>query len=135
MRAFVGCSNLTGAYFKGNAPSVDSTAFSGDNNATVYYMPGARGWGSTFGGRPTAPWPLPYPVILTSSPDFGLQTNGMGFTICWATNIPVVVEACTSLASDDWSPVGTNTFTNGLSCFSDPLWTNYPARLYRLRSP
>ena len=108
--------------------------FSGATNVTVYYLPGTTGWGSTFGGCPTAPWPLPYPVILTSSPDFGLQTNGMGFTICWATNIPVVVEACTSLASADWLPVGTNTFTNGLSCFIDPQWTNYPIRLYRLRS-
>jgi hypothetical protein len=30
-----------------------------------------------------------------------------------------------------------NTFvgTNGTSYFSDPQWTNYPGRFYRLRSP
>ena len=64
-----------------------------------------------------------------------MQTNGFGFTISWATNIPVVVEACTNLANPLWSPVGTNTLTDGSSYFSDPQWTNYPARLYRLRSP
>jgi hypothetical protein len=47
----------------------------------------------------------------------------------------VVVEACTDLANAVWSPVGTNTLTGGSSYFSDPQWTNYPARLYRLRWP
>ena len=30
--------------------------FYGDNNATVYYLPGTTGWGTTFDGRPTALW-------------------------------------------------------------------------------
>jgi len=133
--AFSGCADLQGAYFEGNAPSSGSSLFSGDTNATVYYMPGTLGWGTTFGGRPTAPWPLPYPVVLNKDPSFGLETNGFGFTICWGTNISVVVEACTDLANPTWSPVGTNTLTNGLSYFSDPQWTNYPASFYRVRSP
>jgi len=62
-----------------------------------------------------------------------MQTNRFGFTISWATNISVVVEACTNLA--DWQPVQTNTLTGGTSYFSDPQWTNYPRRYYRLRSP
>ncbi len=73
-------------------------------------------------------------MILNNGPSFGVHTNGFGFTIFWATNIPVVVEACTSLANHGWSPVATNTLTNGASYFSDPDWTNYPARFYRLRS-
>ena len=109
--------------------------FDGANNATVYYLPGTTGWGTTFGGRPTALWLLPNPLILTNGPSFGVQTNGFGFIISWATNIPVVVEACTNLANPAWSPVGTNTLTDGSSYFSDPQWTNYPARFYRLRSP
>ena len=64
-----------------------------------------------------------------------MQTNGFGFIISWATNVSVVVEACTNLANPIWSPVGTNTLTGGSSYFSDPQWTNYPARFYRLRSP
>jgi hypothetical protein len=32
--------------------------FYGDNNATIYYLPGTTGWSSPFGGRPTALWNL-----------------------------------------------------------------------------
>ena len=52
-----------------------------------------------------------------------------------ATNLSVVVEACTNLANPIWSPVGTNTLTGGSSYFSDSQWTNYPGRFYRFRSP
>jgi hypothetical protein len=45
-----------------------------------------------------------------------------------------VVEASTSLAIPTWVPVSTNILTAGTSYFSDPDWTNYPARFYRLRS-
>ena len=133
--AFDHCTNLTGVYFNGDAPSLGGTnVFTLDSHATVYYLPGTRGWGATFGGRPTALLLLPNPVILTSSPSFDLQTNGFGFIIFWATNIPVVVEASTTLVNPTWSPISTNTLTNGSSYFSDPQWTNYPARFYRLRS-
>ncbi len=133
--AFDFCTSLTGVYFQGNAPSADSAVFSSANNATVYYLPGTTGWGTAYGGRPTALWLLPNPLILNNGPSFGVQANGFGFIISWATNIPVVVEACTNLATPVWSPVGTNTLTGGSSYFSDPQWTNYPARFYRLRSP
>jgi hypothetical protein len=127
--------SLTGVYFQGSAPIVASSAFFGDYNATVYYLPGTTGWYTPFGGRPTALWFLPNPLILNNSPSFGVQTNEFGFIISWATNIPVVVEACTDLANHNWSPVSTNPLTGGSSYFSDPQWTNYPTRLYRLRSP
>jgi hypothetical protein len=52
---FAGCSNLTSAYFEGNAPTADATVFSGDP-ATVFYLPEATGWGTNFGGAPTALW-------------------------------------------------------------------------------
>lgn len=130
------CTNLTGVYFRGNAPGfVGSYVFNDATNATVYYLPGTTGWGSTFGDRPTALWVLPNPLILNNDPSFGVHTNGFGFVISWATNIPVVVEACTSLATPNWSPVSTNTLTTGAGYFSDPDWTSYPARFYRLRSP
>jgi len=93
------------------------------------------GWGSTFGGRPTAVWTLPYPLILTSNPSFGVRTNQFGFTVLWATNLFVVVEASTSLVNPVWNPVTTNVLSGGTFYFSDPQWTNYPARFYRIRSP
>jgi hypothetical protein len=125
-----------GVYFQGNSPSLGgSSVFVGDTHPIVYYLPGTTGWTSTFGGRPTALWFLPNPVILTSGPSFGVKTNQFGFIISWATNVPVIVEASTNLANPAWSPVATNTLTSGSSYFRDPQWTNYPARFYRIRSP
>ena len=134
--AFNYCPSLTGVYFAGNAPSLGgASVFSGDNNATVYYLPGTSGWGTTFGGRPTALWFLPNPLILTSGPSFGVQSNAFGFIISWATSLPVVVEACTNPANHSWSPVQTNALTGGWSYFSDPQWANYAGRFYRVRWP
>jgi hypothetical protein len=132
--AFALCTSLTGIYFQGNTPSIGSFVFYGER-VTIYFLPGTTDWGSTFGGAPTALWWLPNPVILNNGPSFGVQSNGFGFTISWATNISVVVEACTNLANPGWSAVGTNTLTVGSSYFSDSQWTNYPSRFYRLRSP
>ena len=133
--AFLNCFSLANIYFQGNAPSIGSGVFDGVTSATIFYLPGTTNWGATFGGRPTAVWALPYPVVLNSGPSFGVQPTGFGFTISWATNIPVVVGAATNLANPVWLPVGTNTLTNGSAYFSDPGWTNHPGRFYRLRSP
>jgi hypothetical protein len=133
--AFVECPSLTALHFGGNAPGLGgSFVFTGDNNATVYYLPGTSGWSTTFGGRPTALWFLPNPLILTTGRGFGVQSNAFGFIISWATNIPVVVEACTNPANHSWSPLKTNALAGGSSYFSDPRWANYTARFYRVRS-
>jgi hypothetical protein len=133
---FQGCTSLTRVYFQGNAPSIGSGVFEGDNYATVYYLPGTTGWDYKLDGCWTDLWFLPNPVILAEhSPLFGVQSNGFGFIISWATNVPVVVEASTNLPNPTWSSVCTNTLTNGFAYFSDPKLTNYPDRFYRLRSP
>jgi hypothetical protein len=131
--AFSDCTNLAGVYFKGNAPDADTSVFAEATNLTVYYLPATTGWDSTFGDRPTALWVLPYPVILTTAPNFGIQTYRFGFVISWATNAAVVVEASANLGT--WLPLATNTLTGGWSYFSDPEWANHPARLYRIRLP
>ena len=123
---------LSEVYFEGNAPSIDLSTFNGDNAATIYYLPGTTGWGPTIGGRPTALWK---PLVQANDASFGVRTNQFGFSINWASGRVVVVEACTDLTQPIWSPVGTNTLTDGSSYFSDPQWTNHPARFYRLRSP
>jgi len=130
--AFCFCDNLTGAYFKGNAPAADASVFSYCNYATVYYLPGTVGWSSTFGGRPTVLW---NPFIQTGSPTFGIQNRRFGFNITGTINIPIVVDACESLANPAWVPLQSCTLTNGSLYFSDPQWTNYPGRFYRVRSP
>jgi hypothetical protein len=135
---FYSCTNLTGVYFQGNAPDFGPFVFIGADNATLYYLPGATGWGTTytggltFTGRPAVLW---NPRVETSDASFGVRTNRFGFNITWASDRVLVVEACTNLANPAWTPVGTNTLTGGSSYFSDPEWTNYPARFYRLRSP
>ncbi len=133
--AFYGCTSLTGVYFQGDAPGFGYPVDYDENNATIYYFPGTKSWDSTFSGCPTAVWSLPNPLILKPSPNFGAQTNQFGFIISWATNLSVVVEACTDLANPVWSPVGTNTLTDGSSYFSDPQWTNYASRFYRVSVP
>jgi hypothetical protein len=52
--SFAACTGLTGVYFQGNAPGADVTVYYDDANATVYYLPSTTGWGSAFGGLPTA---------------------------------------------------------------------------------
>ncbi|MGA2175989.1 MAG: leucine-rich repeat domain-containing protein [Verrucomicrobiota bacterium] len=130
--AFANCTGLKSVYFKGNAIGIDSSVFSGDNNATVYYLLGTTGWSSPFGGRPAVLW---NPLIVTGDGSFGVRNNQFGFDIAGTTNIPIVVEACTTLDNPVWSPLQTLTLTNGLFYFSEPLQTNSASRYYRIRSP
>jgi hypothetical protein len=133
--AFDNCHSLTSVYSQGNAPSLGLAVFNQDNNATVYYMPGTTGWPTFNANSGLNPAVLWNPQAQTSDGSFGVQNNQFGFNITGTSNIVVVVEACTNLANPSWSPVGTNTLTGGSSYFSDPQWTNYPIRFYRLRSP
>jgi hypothetical protein len=132
---FRGCTSLTAVYIKGDAPSVGLHVFEGSPDSIIYHLPGTTGWSTKFADRPTSLWSLPYPLILRSGSSLGAHSNGFGFTISWAKNLPVVVEACTNLASPTWDPVSTNTLSGGSFYFSDPEWTNYSSRFYRLRSP
>ncbi len=70
--AFFYCTSLTAVYFKGNAPRLGSAVFNADNHATIYYLPGTTGWGTTFGGRPTVLWKS---RAQTSDASFGVRTN------------------------------------------------------------
>ncbi|HEY4414581.1 MAG TPA: leucine-rich repeat domain-containing protein [Verrucomicrobiae bacterium] len=129
---FYDLDNLTSVYFEGNAPAEAGDLAGANLNTIFYYLPGTTGWG---GYSQTAPWWLPQPTILNFEPDFGVRTNSFGFTISWATNVSVIVDASTNLSAPDWQPVQTNSLTDGSAYFSDPQWTNYPERFYRLRSP
>jgi hypothetical protein len=122
-QAFAEDSNLTGIYFKGNAPTFDShmDIFSDANRVTAYYLPWTLGWDTTFAGRPTAPWLDPQ------------RSGAFWFPITGPIGQVVEVEASTKLVGSLWVPVATNTLINGSSYFHDPYWTNYPSRFYRLR--
>ena len=130
VQAFEDCASLNAVYFMGNAPSLGSSAFYRDNNATLFYLPGATNWASTFGGRPAVLW---NPQPKTGS--LGLRANQLGFNITGSSNLVVVIEASTDLTNPTWSPLQTNTLGGGPLYFSDPNWTKYPSRFYRVTWP
>jgi hypothetical protein len=122
---------LTGIYFLGNAPSADNTIFGGASGK-IYYVPGTTGWTNSYGGLPAGARFLPGPVILGNGQGLGTKTNGFGFTVSWATNLSIIVEATTNLANVFWTPLATNTLSNGFFYFREPGWTNFSSRFYRL---
>lgn len=126
------CPKLTQVYFRGNAPAVASSAFDDDTATVVFYLPGTTGWESIFCGLPAMLWD---PRVLFDDGNFGVQANVFGFTIAGPIEQSIVVEACNDLLHPVWSPVQTNRLIDGSAYFSDDQWTNYPGRLYRLRSP
>jgi hypothetical protein len=131
-QAFYNCNRLTSIYFRGSAPSFGRYTLRAAENVTVYYLPGTTGWGSTYDSRPTMLW---LPKAQASDASFGIRTNQFGFNISWADDRVIIVETCTNLIRPEWIPVRTNTLAGGLSYFSDPGWTNTPARFYRLQTP
>jgi hypothetical protein len=132
--AFYDCVSLTEIHFWGDAPDGQYQGSLGAPAATLYRLPGTAGWDLEFRGSTVALWELPIPVILSTGPGFGVQTNGFGFIISWTAGGTVVVEANTNLADSAWTPAGTNTLVGGSSYFSDPDWANAPNRFYRLLS-
>lgn len=46
-----------------------------------------------------------------------------------------MADARPDLAASVWTPVSTNTLTGGSSQFTDPQWTNFPNRHYRVVTP
>ncbi len=55
--AFGFCNFLFSVYFMGNAPVNDGSVFTNNNMVTAYYLFGASGWISTYGGRPAVSCP------------------------------------------------------------------------------
>jgi len=132
--AFYDCPTLMGVYFHGNAPRLPPDLyylFADVSSATIYYLPGTTGWGPT-AGYLVVLWD---PQVQIGGLSFGVRNSQFGFTITGSSNLVVVVEASTNLANATWYPLGTNTLVGGSSYFSDPDWTNYPGRFYRLTMP
>jgi hypothetical protein len=136
--AFARCSKLTSVYFQCNSPTADWSVFNDAGLApgdpvTSYYLPGTTGWGgfSANTGHPAALW---NPLIQTGDGSFGVQNGQFGFNITGTTNIPIVVEASTSLAGSVWTPLQSLTLTNGTYYFSEPFQPGSSGRYYRIGS-
>jgi hypothetical protein len=131
--AFSECTNLHTVYFKGNAPALGYNVFwSQVYPTTVYYLPGTTGWGPSFDGLPSVLW---NPQAQAQGESFGVQKGRFGFNITGTGNIPLAIEASSNPEAGPWISLQTCTLTNGLIYFTDPQWTNYPSRVYRIRSP
>lgn len=129
--AFAHCQQLAGVYFEGNPPIEGSTlpsVFQPYTPVTIYYLPDAHGWTRTYCGRPTAVW---RPLIENES----VEAGRFGFTIRWASDRVVVVEACADLVNPVWSAVETPPLPEGVARFSDRDGLAPAARWYRVRSP
>jgi BspA type Leucine rich repeat region (6 copies) len=126
---------LRTVFFAGNAPSNSLTSFEAyDINSStidIYYLPVGKGWSNTLAGNPTFLW---NPLFQTTANTFGIHSNLFGFNVTGTTNIPIVVEASTNLTAG-WTMLYAGALSNASMHFSDPAWTNYPQRYYRIRSP
>lgn len=122
--AFNNCETLARVYFAGDKPATVDLTFE-RCEATVYYLPGRTGWGSTFEGRPAVLW----------NPEFEkITVNDAGTVSCTVTgtkNIPIFVEACSDLDGGIWTPLGTLTTlgSSGTHTFTDAASTR---RFYRI---
>ncbi len=84
VNGFVFSSGLTGVYFTGNAPAQpDSSTFLGDTAATVYYLAGTTGWGSSFAGLPALELE---PIAITALPTNGPAPLTVNFTAAGVDN-------------------------------------------------
>jgi hypothetical protein len=128
------CTNLANPAWSpvGTNTLTGGSSYFSDPQWTNYARRFYRLAGLTFAGLPAVLW---NPQVQTNRATFGVRTNRFGFNIAGSSNLVIVVEACTNPANPLWCPVSTNTLTGGSSYFSDPQWTNYPCRFYRLRSP
>ncbi len=129
-QAFLFCSSLTNAFFLGDCPSAGFDVF--PNSTKLYYLPGSTGWAPTAWGRTTALW---LPQVQLGKFNSGAGTKAFGFGITWASGRTVVVDAATNLSNPAWVPLTTNSLTTGAVDFSDPEWTNFSSRFYRVRWP
>ncbi|HEY3915248.1 MAG TPA: leucine-rich repeat domain-containing protein [Verrucomicrobiae bacterium] len=114
--AFAVCLNLTSIIFLGNAPTLGSEVFivtgtpAYSDPATVYYLPGTSGWGSTYGGLPTA--------LLTSSGGLEFTLNNGRMTITGYTGSDGSVSIPDTLFGYPVTAIGGNAFANNATLTS-----------------
>jgi uncharacterized repeat protein (TIGR03803 family) len=147
--AFADTSNLTEVFCEGNAPSSNGNAFDGDAHFTVYYVPGATGFGEAFAGAPTFFWDPKSLIGYTTNN--GAATIARYFGTLATSILPDQVDGVpiTSIADaafngssmtsvtipDSVTQIGTNAFANcaaltslnlgtGISTISDGTFQN-----------
>lgn len=117
--AFANCTSLTSVYFQGNAPIAGWEVFGGGVNATVYYLLGTTGWGSTYAGRPAVPQ------------NSQAIVNGMFlFNFNGLAGSNYVIQVSSNLT--DWVNLVTNVIpASGGRVFDFPIRSNQSKMFYR----
>jgi len=119
--AFSGCSSLTSVYFQGRPPSLGASVFHEANRVRVYYLPGQTGWGSTFGGRPTALWIPVMPNLPSVTTDNPLRLRS-------SSPAPAAVRVQRSANLVDWEDWQTVSKVSGPSELQDTEAGSTPYR-------
>lgn len=132
--AFSECPLLTSVLFKGNVPTdVGDGVFYSTPDVTVYYLPSATGWDTTFAGRPTALWNA---AFSTTAPPQIDATGAFTFNLTGNEGIPVCIEACNDLATQNWTILTNTTMSSSETLdFTDPDAATLPTRFYRFTFP
>jgi len=60
-----------------------------------------------------------------------VSNNGINLELTGSTGRTYSIQAASDAALSIWSPISTNTATNGVLSLNDPTAANYPARFYR----
>ena len=131
--AFADCPLLASVLFTGNAPTTVGDYVFDDTPATVYYLPGTSGWGTTFAGCPTAIWNA---AFSTAAPPQTTASGAFAFGLAGTEGIPVCIEACDDLTTRNWTVLTNTTMSaDGTLDFTDPDAATRPSRFYRVVFP
>jgi hypothetical protein len=131
-QSFSYCGSLASITFLGNAPAIDPTAFVGDPDLTLIYLPGSTGWTSPLAGVPALLWNA---AFQASSVSPAVVNQQFGFYVTGTPSLDVVVQGCTNLASPVWLPLQTLNLTNGSAYFSQPVNAAASGAFFRLSTP
>ena len=124
--AFSDCTSLTAVHFQGNAPvNSTGTEFAGADQVIVYYLPGSMGWGTSYGGRPTALW---IPLTLGGPP----LTTFSPLKLLTRSPAPATLRVQRSANLRDWEDWRTVSRDQGPGELHDPDASTTPYRFYRL---
>lgn len=102
------------------------------NHGGTYSLLVSNSLGTTISSNAVLTVVVIAPSIIVNDGSVGFGQEGFGFNLSGVVGTTVIVEGSTNLS--DWLPLQTNLLDGTPAYFTDPQWTNYSGRYYRLRS-